>query len=198
MPQQPEKPSHPGISIRERVIATDMPLRAPEPLHEGHQVDAFQCGVPSLDVWLKRRAGTNQRSGASRIFVVCRGEQVEGYYALAAGSVDHHQAPSRIRRDMPDPIPVVVLARLAVATGEQGAGLGRALVRDALFRIRAAAGAIGVAAVLVHALNDDAKRFYLTCGFAESPIAPLILVARLKDVEAALALPARLYPPTEP
>ena len=99
---------------------------------------------------------------------------------------------------MPDPIPVVVLARLAVATGEQGAGLGRALVRDALFRIRAAAGEIGVAAVLVHALNDDAKRFYLTCGFAESPIAPLILVARLKDVEAALALPARLYLPTKP
>ena len=167
------------------------PLRTPEPLHERHRVDAFQCGVPSLDGWLKRRAGTNQQSGASRTFVVCRGEQVVGYYALAAGSVDHHQAPGRVRRNMPDPIPVVVLARLAVATGEQGAGLGRALVRDALFRIRAAAGEIGVAAVLVHALNDGAKRFHLTCGFAESPIDPLIPVARLKDVEAALGLPAR-------
>ena len=172
------------------------PLRAPEPLHEGHRVDAFQCGVPILDAWLKRSAGTNQQSGASRTFVVCRGEQVVGYYALAAGSVDRHQAPGRIRRSMPDPIPVVVLARLAVATGEQGSGLGRALVRDALFRIRAAAGEIGVAAVLVHALNDGAKRFYLTCGFAESPIDPLILVARSKDVEAALGLPARLYSST--
>ena len=154
--------------------------------------------MPSLDVWLERRAGTNQQSGASRTFVVCRGEQVVGYYALAAGSVGRHQAPGRIRRSMPDPLPVVVLARLAVATGEQGAGLDRALVRDTLFRIRAAAGEIGVVAVLVHALNDGAKRFYLTSGFAESPIDPLILVARLKDVEAALGLPARLYSSTEP
>ena len=174
------------------------PLRAPEPLYEGHQVDAFQCGVPSLDAWIKRRAGANQKSGATRTFVVCRGERVKGYYALAAGSVDHRQAPSRVRRNMPDPIPVVVLARLAVATGEQGAGLGRALVRDALLRIRAAAAEIGVAAVLVHALNDSAKRFYLACGFVESPIDPLILAARLKDVEAALGLPARLYSSTKP
>ena len=92
---------------------------------------------------------------------------------------------------MPNPIPVVVFARLVVAVDEQGAGLGRAFVRDALCRTRAAAGEIGVAAMLVHALNDDAKEFYLTCGFTESPIDPLILVARLKDVEAALALPAR-------
>ena len=173
------------------------PLRAPEPLHEGHRVDAFQCGVSSLDAWIKRRAGTNRKSGASRTFVVCRGEQVKGYYALAAGAVDHHQAPSRVRRNMPDPIPVVVLARLAVTTCEQGSGIGRALVRDALFRIRAAAGEIGVAAVLVHALNDAAKRFYLTCGFVESPIDPLILAARLKDVEAALGAPARFSSSTK-
>ena len=87
--------------------------------------------------------------------------------------------------------------RLAVAIAEQGSGLGRAIVRDALFQIHAAAGEIGVAAVLVHALDDRAKRFYLTCGFAESPVAPLILIARLKDVDAALGLPARLNPSTK-
>ena len=174
------------------------PLRAPEPLHEAHRIDAFQCGAPSLDAWLKRRAWTNQQSGASRTFVVCRGEQVKGFYALAAGSVDHHQAPGRVRRNMPDPVPVAVLARLAVATSEQGSGLGRALVRDALFRIHAAAGEIGIAAILVHALDDRAKRFYLTCGFAESPVAPMILIARLKDVDAALDLPARLKSSTRP
>ena len=177
---------------------SEKPLRAPEPLHEGHQVDAFQCGVPSLDTWIRRRAGGNQKSGASRTFVACRGEQVRGYYALAAGSVDHELVPSRTRRNMPNPIPVVVFARLAVATDEQGAGIGRALVRDALFRIRAAADEIGVAAVLVHALNDGAKQFYLTCGFAESPINPLILVARLKDIEVALARSARLDSSTDP
>ena len=168
------------------------PLRAPEPLHEAHRTDTFQCGAPSLDVWLQRRAWTNQQSGASRTFVVCRGEQVNGFYALAAGSVDHHQVPGRVRRNMPDPIPVAVLARLAVATAEQGSGLGRALVRDALFRVHAAADEIGIAAVLVHALDDRAKHFYLTCGFTESPVAPLILIARLKDIGAALGLPARL------
>ena len=175
---------------------SEMPLRDPEPLHEGHRVDAFRCGVQSLDNWIKQRARKNQKSGASRTFVTCRGEQVKGYYALAAGSVDHYQVPSRTRRNMPDPIPVVVFARLAVATDEQGAGLGRALVRDALFRTRAAAGEIGVVAMLAHALNDDAKEFYLTCGFAEPPIDRLILVARLKDVEAALDLPARLHSST--
>ncbi len=96
-------------------------------------------------------------------------------------------APGRLRRNMADPIPVVVLARLAVALPEQGSGLGRALVRDAVGRINAAASEIGIAAILVHALNDRAKRFYLSCGFVESVIDELILFARPKDVEAVLA-----------
>ena len=161
-------------------------LGAPVPLNAEHQVGSFSCGERTLDFWLQRRALANQASGASRTFVVCREAAVQGYYALAAGSVDHRMAPGRLRRNMADPIPVVVLARLAVALSEQGSGLGRALVRDAVGRINAAASEIGIAAILVHALDDRAKRFYLSCGFVESVIDELILFARLKDVEAAL------------
>ena len=160
---------------------TPSPLRAPEPLSEAHHVGSFSCGEPTLDLWLKRRALANQTNGASRTFVVCREAAVQGYYALAAGSVDHRAAPGRLRRNMADPIPVVVLARLAVTASEQGSRLGRPLVRDAVRRIRAAASEIGIAAILVHALNERAKRFYLTCGFVESVIDESILVARLKD-----------------
>ncbi len=164
------------------------PLRAPEPLSEAHHVGSFSCGEPALDHWLKRRALANQNSGASRSFVVCREAAVHGYYALAAGSVDRRAAPGRLRRNMADPVPVVVLARLAVAASEQRSGLGRALVRDAVRRIRSAASEIGIAAILVHALNDRVKRFYLTCGFVESVIDESVLLARLVDVEAALGL----------
>ncbi len=142
--------------------------------------------MASLDYWLIRRAKTNQFSGASRTFVVRRGHVVQGYYALAEGAIDHRQAPGRIHRNVPDPIPAVVLGRLAVATAEQGAGVGRALVRDALVRVRTAANEIGVAAVLVHALNERARCFYLDCGLVQSPIDPLVLLARLSDLESAL------------
>ena len=168
------------------VSETASPLRAPEPLSEAHHVGSFSCGEPTLDLWLERRALANQTSGASRTFVTCRGAAVQGYYALAAGSVDRRAAPRRLRRNMADPVPVVVLARLAVTASEHGSGLGRALVRDAVRRIRAAASEIGIAAILVHALNDRSRRFYLTCGFVESVIDELILMARLNDVEAAL------------
>lgn len=161
-------------------------LRRPEPLNQTHQLGAFRSGIDSLDVWLKRRARANQASGASRTFVVCRGQSVVGYYALAAGSVDHDQAPGRIRRNMPEPIPVIVLGRLAVQASEQASGLGRALIRDALVRVQAAAKEIGAAAVLAHAINERAKEFYLSCGFVESPLDPLTVMARIKDIKAAL------------
>lgn len=161
-------------------------LRRPEPLNQTHQVDAFRCGIDNLDNWLKRRARANQASGASRTFVVCRGQAVVGYYALAAGSIDHDQAPGRIRRNMPAPIPAIVLGRLAVAASEQASGLGHALVRDALARVQAAAKQIGAAAILAHAVNERAKDFYLSCGFIESPLDPLTLMARVKDVTAEL------------
>ena len=163
-------------------------LARPEPLNQTHQVDAFRCGIDSLDHWLKRRARANQASGASRTFVACRGQAVVGYYALAAGSVNHDQAPGRIKRNMPAPIPVIVLGRLAVAASEQASGLGRALVRDALVRVQAAAKEIGAAAVLAHAVNERAKDFHLRCGFVESLLDPLTVLARVKDIRAALKM----------
>lgn len=162
------------------------PLRAPEPLTDDHQIDAFASGAPTLDAWLKRKARTNQASGASRTYVLCRGRRVVGFYALAAGSVSHDLAPRKLRQNMPDPIPVIVLGRLAIDASEQGNGLGRALLRDAVLRITAAAHEVGIAAILVNALNDRAKAFYLSCGFAETTVEPMTLFARINDVKAMM------------
>jgi GNAT superfamily N-acetyltransferase len=158
------------------------PLSAPELLTGHHQIDGFDCGEKLLDDWLRRRALANQASGASRVFVVCRGERVVGYYALAAGAIASSEAPGRLRRNMPDPIPVFVLGRLAVDRVEQGNMLGSLLLRDAVLRTRAAAEFGGVAGLLVHALSEEAKRFYLRHGFVDAPSSPLTLVARLKDL----------------
>lgn len=158
-----------------------MPLRAPEPLNDRHLLDDFSSGALTLDGWLKRKARANQASGASRSYVLCRGERVVGFYALAAGSVSHDVAPRKLRQNMPDPIPVIVLGRLAVDASEQGNGLGRALLRDAVLRITAAADEVGIAAILVHALNDRAKAFYLEAGFAETAVEPMTLFLRIKD-----------------
>ena len=109
-----------------------MALRAPELLGDQHLVEAFDCGVASLNEWLRRRARANQIAGASRTFVVAEGAVVVGYYALASGSLSVMAAPGAFRRNMPDPIPVAVLARLAISRDYQGRGIGRALMRDAL------------------------------------------------------------------
>ncbi|PIV73297.1 MAG: GNAT family N-acetyltransferase [Rhodobacteraceae bacterium CG17_big_fil_post_rev_8_21_14_2_50_65_11] len=169
-----------------QVTETQDPLRAPEPLTGDHQLDDFTSGAPTLDAWLKRKARANQASGASRTYVLCRGQRVVGYYALAAGSVSHDLAPCKLRQNMPDPIPVIVLGRLAIDASEQGNGLGRALLRDAVLRITAAAHEVGIAAILVHALNDRAKAFYLSCGFAETAVEPMTLFARINDVKATM------------
>jgi GNAT superfamily N-acetyltransferase len=158
------------------------PLLAPAPLDDSHLTDGFDCGERVLDDWLRRRALANQASGASRVFVLCRGERVVGYYALSAGAIASSDAPGRLRRNMPDPIPVFVLGRLAVDRAEQGRLLGSLLLRDAVMRTRAAAEFGGVAGLLVHALSEEAKRFYLRHGFVECPSSPLTLVARLKDL----------------
>lgn len=162
------------------------PLRPPELLADHHRLDGFTSGASTLDAWLVRKARTNQVSGASRTYVLCRGDRVVGFYALAAGSVGHHLVPRKLRQNMPDPIPVIVLGRLAIDVSEQGAGLGRALLRDALLRISAAAREVGIAAVLVHALNDRARDFYLACGFTGSVVAPMTLTARIAEIEAIL------------
>ena len=157
-----------------------MLLGPPQPLTASHHLDEFECGEPSLDEWLKRRALANQSSGASRTFVVLDdGERVRGYYALAAGAVSHESATSKIRRNMPDPVPVMVLARLAVDRGVQGQQLGAALLQDAVKRAVTVSSNVGVRALLVHALHERAKQFYERYGFQSSPTHPLTLMLRL-------------------
>lgn len=162
------------------------PLSRPGHLAGHHVLEGFDCGEPSLDNWLFRRAKANQASGASRTYVVCRGDFVVGFYALAAGGIAIDQAPGRLKRNMPDPIPVVVLGRLAITRSEQGSGLGRALLRGAMQRIVLASEQVGIALVLVHALSEQAKRFYLAAGFSQSPLDPMVLGARTKDVSDAI------------
>ncbi len=158
-----------------------MQLSAPQSLAATHRLDGFNCGEPSLDDWLKRRALANHLNGASRTFVVTDPEQcVLGYYALAAGAVAHQEATSAIRRNMPDPVPVMVLARLAVDARAQGIKLGAALLQDAVARVQTVAENAGVRALLVHALNDRAKQFYEHYGFRESPVHPMTLMLPMK------------------
>ncbi|RQU52921.1 GNAT family N-acetyltransferase [Burkholderia cenocepacia] len=163
-----------------------MTWTVPVPLTAAHRLDEFDSGVASLDAWLQRRALANQRSGASRTFVATRNGQVRAYYALASGAVVLDAAPGRFRRNMPDPIPVVVLGRLAIDRSVQGSGVGRALVRDAGLRVLHAAAAIGIRGMIVHALSDAAKTFYERVGFEASPLDPMLLLITLADLEAAL------------
>lgn len=157
-----------------------MKLLAPAPLAAQHQLGSFACGEPVLDDWLKRRALANQGSGASRTFVVTdEALHVMGYYALAAGAVTHDNASLNIRQNMPDPIPVMVLARLAVDQRAQGLKLGSALLQDALHRSVQVAQHTGVRALLVHALHDKARTFYEHYGFRASPVNAMTLMIRL-------------------
>ena len=159
-----------------------MNVHPAEPLAPHHRLEGFSCGEPLLDEWLKRRALANQLSGASRTFVsVDATDAVLGYYALAVGAVAHQAATRSIRHNMPDPVPVVVLARLAVDTRAQGIRLGAALLQDAVRRAMAVAQNAGVRALLVHALNDHAHRFYTHYGFQASPAHPLTLMLRLTN-----------------
>jgi predicted N-acetyltransferase YhbS len=130
-----------------------VPISAPEPLGDHHQTDEFGSGETSLDDWLKRRARANQASGASRTYVVCDEGRVIAYYALASGAIAAAGTPGRFRRNMPDPIPVAILARLAVDRAFQGRGLGRALFRDAARRVTGAADAMGIRGIVVHAIS---------------------------------------------
>jgi len=169
-------------------MGTNMELKAPERLEPHHLLESFDCGIPSLNDWLKRRARMNEREGASRSYVVCAGQEVVGYYCLAAGSVCCLDVPGRVRRNMPDPLPVMVIGRLAIHREWHGQGLGRALLRDAAIRTLSAAEVAGVRAILVHALSEEAKRFYIRWGFMESPTNPMTLVITLQDVKKSLGL----------
>ena len=159
-----------------------MKLHAPESLSTDHQVNAFACGESVLDEWLKRRALGNQTTGASRTFVVTTSQkEVMGYYALAAGAVAHQDATRSIRQNMPDPVPVMVLARLAVDTRAQGMKVGAAMLQDALQRCVLVSQNTGVRAMLVHALNDRARQFYEHYGFKASPTHSMTMMLRLNQ-----------------
>jgi GNAT superfamily N-acetyltransferase len=155
----------------------------PEKLSAAHSLSEFDSGEPVLDDWLRRRALNNEGSGALRTYVVCVGRKVLGYYALSAGAIAHTHAPGRIKRNMPDPIPVIVLGRLAVDKAAQAKGVGTGLLRDAVLRTLHASEIAGVRAILVHAISEDAKRFYEKYGFVASPVDPMTVM--ITTAEAA-------------
>ena len=159
------------------------PVLSLQPLAQVHDLAAFDCGQPLLNDWLKRRAFSNQVTGASRTFVlVGERNQVLGYYALAAGAVAHADDAGSVRRNMPDPIPVMVLGRLAVDLSCQGRQYGSALLRDAVLRTVNVSENIGIRALLVHALDDQARDFYLRRGFEASPINPYTLMLKITGI----------------
>jgi GNAT superfamily N-acetyltransferase len=161
-------------------------LSAPAPLAAEHELDQFNSGTPPLDDWLKRRARQNEAGGASRTYVIAQSRRVVGYYSLAAGSVLHAEATGRVRRNMPDPVPAALLGRLAIDQAWQGRGLGSALLRDAVLRVIGAAETIGVRALLVHAISDEAKVFYERWGFRPSAIEPMTLMITIEEAQKML------------
>lgn len=162
-----------------------MPL-PPEPLADHHQLAGFESGEPSLDDWLKQRAAKNQANGSSRTYVVCEGQTVIAYYCLAVGAVGQGEVSRAMRQNRPDPIPVLVLGRLAIHKDHQQQGIGTALLRDAILRALQAAEIAGITALLVHALSEDARRFYRSRGLIESPLKPMTLCLMLATAEQIL------------
>lgn len=163
-----------------------MAVSPPEPLAAEHDVTAFECGHSELAEWLRRRARKNEDARGSRCFVVCEGRRVIGFYALAAGSVERTQAPGAVRRNMPEPIPAIVLGRLAIDSTWQGQGLGSDLLQDAVLRALRASREIGARILLCHAIDERARGFYLHHGFVESTFDPLIVMLDLKKAETLL------------
>ena len=152
-----------------------------------HDTTGFDCGNPTLNDWLTKFAWTNQQADSARTYVAFDGHRVVGYYALTTGSVHKHESPQRIAKGLANhPIGVVLLARLAVDRTRQGKGLGKALLFDALAHIGEAADIVGVRAVLVHAIDESARRFYGHFGFEESPVNPYQLLLLLKDLRRAI------------
>ncbi len=158
-------------------------------LTSDHDVSDFDCGKHvSLTDWLKRFARMNQSSGDTRTYVVHRNRKVVGYYSLAPGSVSRKEAAVRARKSAPEPVPIVLLARLAIDKAEQGQGLGSALLKDALQRAYAGAEIIGGRAVLVHAIDAEAAAFYRKYGFESCPGLELHLMLLMKDLRTTLGV----------
>jgi GNAT superfamily N-acetyltransferase len=159
----------------------------PEKLSPAHDLSGFDSGEAVLDDWLRRRAAQNEASGASRTYVVCVGEKGVGYYSLAVGAVARAESPGRIRRNMPDPIPVMILGRLAVDKAFHGRGVGTGLLRDAVLRTVQAARIAGIRGILVHAPSEVAKRFYEAYGFRASLLDPMTLMITVAEAARILS-----------
>ncbi|MGR5409089.1 GNAT family N-acetyltransferase [Vibrio alfacsensis] len=166
-----------------------MGLTKPRLLSESDQITSFSCGVESLDLWFKKQALKAQARGTAKTYVVVDSETNEavGYYAIAMGSVSRDIAFSALRRNSPDPIPMVVLARLAVDENYQGKGIAVGLLKDCILRSMVAMDVVGGAGILVHALDDKAQSFYTKFGFKESAIDRLVLMARVSDLTNSLS-----------
>ena len=164
-------------------------LRGPRPLERNDQREGFSCGVPSLDSWLVEHAPGADAVGSARSYVVVDEEQerVVGYYALTVASLERVEATGRVSRGMPrHPIPAMLLARLAVDESAQGQGIGSTLLADAMQRTLLVAEETGIHLLLVHAVNEEAKNFYLHYGFEASPSDPMNLQLLIKDIRATL------------
>jgi GNAT superfamily N-acetyltransferase len=159
---------------------------APASLAQHHDLDPFDCGIAVLNEWLKQRARRNDADGASRTFVISEGPRVFGYYSLAASSIVHEEATGKVRRNMPDPVPALLLGRLAVDRAWHGKGLGSDLLTDAVLRAIRAAEMIGIRAILVHAISDAAKAFYEKHGFRPSPFDAMTLMITLDEARRML------------
>jgi GNAT superfamily N-acetyltransferase len=166
---------------------TSLDLTPPAPIAADHEWVDFDSGELPLNEWLKKRAFKNHVSGASRCFVVCVGKVVIAYYSLSAGAISHEAAPKPMRRNMPNPLPILLLGRLAVDKRYHNQGIGQALLRDAMLRSVHVAGNAGVFALLVHALSGPAKQFYLSRGFVESPLQPMTLLMTIDTIRLILA-----------
>jgi len=165
-------------------------ITAPEPITIEHDTAAFDSGETTLDEWLRKRALKNSGSRASRCFVICLGKAVIGYYRLSFGAVAHHQvAPKAMRRNMPDPLPTILLGRLAVHRRYHNQGLGSALLRDAMLRTLSISQETGIALLFVHALHDQARQFYLSRGFVPSPLQPMTLMMTVATLHAIVVEP---------
>jgi GNAT superfamily N-acetyltransferase len=159
-------------------------ITAPERITIEHDTAAFDSGEATLDEWLRKRALKNSSSGGSRCFVIRERKTVIGYYSLSSSAVAHEVAPKVMRRNMPDPLPAMLLGRLAVHRRYHNQGLGSALLRDAMLRTLSISQETGVALMFVHALHDQAKQFYLSRGFVQSPLQPMTLMMTVATVQA--------------
>lgn len=165
------------------------PLERPGPLEARHDLATFDCAIPALNDYLKRFALQNQHNQSARTYVAARGKRVVGYYTLAAASARREETPARVAKGLAaHPVPVILLARLAVDRREKGKGLGGGLLKDALLRAVQAADIVGCRAVMVHAKDEGAKAFYQRFGFAPSPADPFRMFLLMKDIKASVGI----------